>query len=231
MSPTTWAIGTSPSRSAQGSGATCATPCSMTSVRASAPTPGRADTVRARGRRLPTRTVHRGSGSRRRSADRADGIGPDEMLAAMRLASPSLPIGAFAYSQGLERAITRGWVDDRDSAVTGSAASWATPWPASTCRSWAASTTPSRLVTILEAQRLDAGSWPAAAPTSSRPRSATSGPPWAPAAGPGTRGRIPRWARRIAQLRRRLRPRRRCIRASPGRRPRGATATPGSSTS
>ena len=58
------------------------------------------------------------SGSRRRSADRADGIGPDEMLAAMRLASPSLPIGAFAYSQGLERAITRGWVDDRDSAVT-----------------------------------------------------------------------------------------------------------------
>jgi urease accessory protein len=35
----------------------------------------------------------------------------------MRLASPSLPIGAFAYSQGLERAIAQDWVSDRDSTV------------------------------------------------------------------------------------------------------------------
>lgn len=39
----------------------------------------------------------------------------DELLAALRLASPSLPIGAFAYSQGLEGAIERGWVTDRTS--------------------------------------------------------------------------------------------------------------------
>jgi urease accessory protein len=38
-----------------------------------------------------------------------------ELLAAMRLASPSLPIGAYAYSQGLERAVEQGWVHDRDS--------------------------------------------------------------------------------------------------------------------
>jgi len=30
----------------------------------------------------------------------------------LRLASPALPVGAFAYSQGLETAITEGWVHD-----------------------------------------------------------------------------------------------------------------------
>ncbi|MCC7548448.1 MAG: urease accessory protein UreF [Burkholderiales bacterium] len=33
----------------------------------------------------------------------------------LRLASPALPVGAFAYSQGLETAITEGWVHDEDS--------------------------------------------------------------------------------------------------------------------
>ena len=33
----------------------------------------------------------------------------------MRLTSPSLPIGAFAYSQGLEFACDQGWVHDQDS--------------------------------------------------------------------------------------------------------------------
>ena len=32
------------------------------------------------------------------------------LLAALRLASPALPIGGFSYSQGLETAIERGWV-------------------------------------------------------------------------------------------------------------------------
>jgi urease accessory protein len=57
------------------------------------------------------------SSSTRQVADAATAISPDELLAAMRLASPSLPIGAFAYSQGLERAIAHGWVTDRDSTV------------------------------------------------------------------------------------------------------------------
>lgn len=35
-----------------------------------------------------------------------------EMLAAMRLACPTLPVGAFAYSQGLEYAVEAGWVHD-----------------------------------------------------------------------------------------------------------------------
>ena len=34
------------------------------------------------------------------------------LLAALRLASPALPIGGFSYSQGLETAIERGWVRD-----------------------------------------------------------------------------------------------------------------------
>jgi urease accessory protein len=38
------------------------------------------------------------------------------LLAALRLASPALPIGGFSYSQGLESAIERGWVHDADSA-------------------------------------------------------------------------------------------------------------------
>lgn len=32
------------------------------------------------------------------------------LLAALRLASPALPIGGFSYSQGLETAIERGWI-------------------------------------------------------------------------------------------------------------------------
>lgn len=38
------------------------------------------------------------------------------MLNLMRLTSPSLPIGAFAYSQGLEFACDQDWVKDEDSA-------------------------------------------------------------------------------------------------------------------
>lgn len=33
----------------------------------------------------------------------------------LRLASPTLPVGAFAYSQGLETAISKGWVHDEAS--------------------------------------------------------------------------------------------------------------------
>ncbi len=38
-----------------------------------------------------------------------------QLLALLQLTSPSLPIGAFAYSQGLEAAVESGWVKDADS--------------------------------------------------------------------------------------------------------------------
>lgn len=40
-----------------------------------------------------------------------------ELMHAMRLACPSLPVGAYAYSQGLEYAVEAGWVTDRQSAT------------------------------------------------------------------------------------------------------------------
>jgi urease accessory protein len=40
------------------------------------------------------------------------------MLNLMRLTSPSLPIGAFAYSQGLEFACDQEWITDEQSALT-----------------------------------------------------------------------------------------------------------------
>jgi len=40
---------------------------------------------------------------------------PLALLRLLQLASPSLPIGAYAYSQGLEWAVEAGWVDDESS--------------------------------------------------------------------------------------------------------------------
>lgn len=39
------------------------------------------------------------------------------LLHLMQLVSPALPVGAYAYSQGLEYAVERGWVYDMNSAV------------------------------------------------------------------------------------------------------------------
>jgi urease accessory protein len=44
--------------------------------------------------------------------------GPARLLAAMRLASPALPIGGFSYSQGLETAIDREWACDEPGVLT-----------------------------------------------------------------------------------------------------------------
>lgn len=40
--------------------------------------------------------------------------GGTELLRLLQLVSPSLPVGAFAYSQGLEWAVEAGWVADED---------------------------------------------------------------------------------------------------------------------
>ena len=45
----------------------------------------------------------------------SDGIQGQPLLRLLQLTSPSLPVGAFAYSQGLESAIEVGWVDDEPS--------------------------------------------------------------------------------------------------------------------
>ncbi|MBQ0778881.1 MAG: urease accessory protein UreF, partial [Pseudomonas sp.] len=39
------------------------------------------------------------------------------LLRVLQLASPALPIGGYAYSQGLEYAIEQDWVTDVDSAA------------------------------------------------------------------------------------------------------------------
>jgi urease accessory protein len=38
------------------------------------------------------------------------------LLRLLQLISPALPVGAYAYSQGLETAVTQGWVHDEESA-------------------------------------------------------------------------------------------------------------------
>lgn len=38
------------------------------------------------------------------------------LLTALHLASPALPVGGFAYSQGLEQAVEDGWIADREQA-------------------------------------------------------------------------------------------------------------------
>ncbi len=40
-----------------------------------------------------------------------------EILRLLQLCSPALPTGAFAYSQGLEFAVSAGWVNDKRSAL------------------------------------------------------------------------------------------------------------------
>lgn len=54
-----------------------------------------------------------GTGESAESND-ADPIDP-ALLQLLRLASPALPIGSFAYSQGIEQAIESGWITDESS--------------------------------------------------------------------------------------------------------------------
>lgn len=43
------------------------------------------------------------------------GMASPQLLRLLQLVSPSLPTGAFSYSQGLEWAVAEGWVGDRES--------------------------------------------------------------------------------------------------------------------
>src|SRR5450432_4173242 len=45
-------------------------------------------------------------------------LAPVAFLRLLQFASPTLPIGAFAYSQGLEQAVELGWVHDEASALS-----------------------------------------------------------------------------------------------------------------
>ena len=45
-------------------------------------------------------------------------------LRLLHLVSPSLPIGAFSFSQGLEWAVEYGWVRDAESLARGRQCSW-----------------------------------------------------------------------------------------------------------
>jgi len=49
-------------------------------------------------------------------AEPADVAGEAALLRLLQLASPALPVGAFAYSQGLEWAVEAGWVKDESGA-------------------------------------------------------------------------------------------------------------------
>src|SRR5581483_6329884 len=70
---------------------------------------------------------------------------PLPLLRLLQLVSPTLPIGAFAYSQGLEAAVAAGWVRDEAGAAAwigglleGSLAAVDLPLLARLHRAWAA---------------------------------------------------------------------------------------------
>jgi len=50
-------------------------------------------------------------------ASNPPGLPLPTLLALLQLASPALPVGGFAYSQGLEQAIEQGRVRDAESAL------------------------------------------------------------------------------------------------------------------
>lgn len=69
--------------------------------------------------------------------------GARSLLHLMHLVSPALPVGAYAYSQGFEYAVERGWLTDRETArdwiegvMTGSIASLDLPVLARLYQAW-----------------------------------------------------------------------------------------------
>jgi urease accessory protein len=56
--------------------------------------------------------------SRRAEARASTFLEPAALLSLMRWVSPALPVGAYAYSRGLEQAVTAGWVSDEATTLT-----------------------------------------------------------------------------------------------------------------
>ncbi len=69
-----------------------------------------------------------------RSTHDATATEPLALLRLLHLVSPALPVGAYAYSQGLEYAVHAGWVRDERARSTGSRARLPRPSARSICR-------------------------------------------------------------------------------------------------
>src|SRR5690606_1543528 len=78
---------------------------------------GQPPRFRARSMRLGQRGTARSPCSQRRLRRRRDRAVQTEagLLRLLQLCSPNLPVGAYAFSQGLEPAVEAGWVSDADS--------------------------------------------------------------------------------------------------------------------
>jgi urease accessory protein len=73
-------------------------------------------TVARRPRRTPRERAARSGALAARRADAIQPLSPGSLLQLMRLASPSLPVGGFSYSEGLESAVDASLVGDEASA-------------------------------------------------------------------------------------------------------------------
>jgi len=73
-------------------------------------------TVGRRPRRTPRERAARSGALAARRADATQPLSPGSLLQLMRLASPSLPVGGFSYSEGLESAVDASLVGDEASA-------------------------------------------------------------------------------------------------------------------
>ena len=73
-------------------------------------------TVARRPRRTPRERAARSGALAARRADATQPLSPASLLQLMRLASPSLPVGGFSYSEGLESAVDARLVGDEASA-------------------------------------------------------------------------------------------------------------------
>ncbi len=97
----------------------------------------------------------------------------------LQIVSPALPIGAFAYSQGLEQAVAAGWVTDEDER-RGLAArpARARASPRSICRCSRASSTPGAPATSRRSSAGAPGCSPAGRRARPAPRTASSARRW-----------------------------------------------------
>jgi hypothetical protein len=138
-SPIILATVTSRCRSGKAGCATATTTYSMRWRAVSAPSSRRAGAIRARGR-----AYHGSDHGAAHGGDAAHGadhsgestaIKPHALLRLCHLVSPALPIGAYAYSQGLEYAVQAGWVHDEASALEWLQGLSSHAWARSICRS------------------------------------------------------------------------------------------------